>query len=203
MLKVSLNSLLGGTKSFREKYKKAMKLLEKAVNSEEFKQRVLNFNYNDNGVIINNFKGAYHHETGKLMSNQEVYDLIMSGYDIYTKEKDGDIDIESTLYSKRWSSAMGFTYPSTIRTWMNTYIVQEIPTIAGNQGHESLGHNLGFTHSYKWNPTRQFSQPYAIGYIIASIVESYLEPVSYGNGINTYVNRSIWSRLKDWIIFWK
>lgn len=192
MLRISLNSLVGGTAKQKEMYKRALGLLERAVNSQEFKNRVLNYNYVNNGVLINSFKN------NQSKTNQQVYDLIMSGYDKYNKTKDGDIDISVELYFNRWSGVLGYTYPSTIKTWVNTKFWIDESVIAGNCLHEYC-HNVGFDHAFKYNPTRKHSIPYALGFIASDIVKEYLEPVSYGNGINTVIKKSTWSRIVSFI----
>ena len=152
------------------KYRRACEKLIVAINSEEFKQRVLNYQYMVNGEIVNNFKLPEVNE--KYLSKQEVYDLIMSGKDKFNEEADGDIDIKVELYNKRFSSAIGYTYPSTWKTWINYKFFRNFSDadVAGNIVHEYM-HNLGFTHAFNSNATRQHTVPYAIGTIIRDIIE--------------------------------
>lgn len=154
----------------KEKYIRGAKKLMIAINSEEFKQRVLNYSYEDRGQKINNFKSP---ETeGKSMNRREIYEYIMSGRDKFNKEADKDIDIKISLYHKRWSSAIGYTYPNTWKTWINFKFFKNFSDadVAGNIIHEYM-HNLGFDHDFNWNSTRKHTVPYAIGTIIREIAE--------------------------------
>jgi hypothetical protein len=156
-------------------FKVALKELEKAINSEEFKRRVLNFSYiNEYGLKINGFKECHTAQHG-LLSNQQFYDLIMSGYDSFNRRADGDLDIDVSLYLKKYSSTVGYTYPNTFATWINTKFwrgqthAHVIAQMASNPGHEYI-HNMGLGHDHKNNPTREFTGPYGIGNIIYDIV---------------------------------
>jgi len=189
VLVAQIHKLTGGTKRTKRLYELGVQNALAAINSEEFEQAVLNYQWKDEVFTQLNFKSPHieyiDHETGKKvyrteMSNEEIYDLIMSGWDKFHQTYDGDIDIESHLHFKRWSSAIGHTYPSTFKTWLNTKFwtgseKDIIALIAGNIVHEYM-HNLGFGHAYKWNPTRDHSVPYAIGTIIRQIIDGSFIP---------------------------
>lgn len=189
LLAAQLHNLTGGTKRTRELYKKGLDAALKVLNSEEFKQAVLDYSWTDtNGVVRKEFKlDQYSYvdkETRKKVTvdldNQGVYDLIMSGWDKFSQEADKDLDVKATLYYKRWSNAIGYTYPSTFATWLNTkYMVGSetaiVALIAGNIVHEYM-HNLGFDHAFNWNPTREHTVPYAIGYIVNRMVKGTYRP---------------------------
>lgn len=171
MLKIQLHSLTGGTEKQKTEFRAGLAILEKVVNSQEFKDRILNFSYTFNGQIINGFK------LNKGMTNQQIYILFMSGWDKHNKAYDNDIDISTTIYYNRWTSTVGYTYPNTFKTWINTkfwsvFEKERRAGIAGNQGHEYC-HNLDFDHAFKDNPTRKFTVPYAIGSIIYELAMDY------------------------------
>ena len=154
-----------------------------ALNSTEFKSAVINYADADPTNPFKGFKSPVSvytdDETGLVESNYlgnvGIYELIMSGWDKFNQTEDGDVDIESHLHFKRWSSAIGHTYASTFKTWLNTKFwtgseKDIVALIAGNIVHEYM-HNLGFGHAYKWNPSRDHSVPYAIGTIVRQIVD--------------------------------
>jgi hypothetical protein len=169
-LTFEIHEMTGFGEVSKEKYLRALDKLILAINSEEFKQRVINYQYTNNGEVINNFKLP--EVDSKFMTRQEIYDLIMSGKDKFNTEADGDIDIKIELYNKRFSSAVGYTYPNTFKTWVNYKFFSNFSEadVAGNIAHEYM-HNLGFDHAFNSNPTRKYTVPYAIGTIIRDIIE--------------------------------
>lgn len=82
-----------------------------------------------------------------------LYERIMSGGDRYGSE-DCDIDIDITLFNKRWSKVVGYTYPGTMRTWFNRKFWRNDAFVAGNIIHEYC-HNAGFgeTVAYLYGDT--------------------------------------------------
>lgn len=196
-----LKALSGGTKRQQRLYRKALQAAVVAVNSDQFKYSVLDFSYTDsNGLKFDNFKRNHSYPWMQFsqqdetvndnLSNQDIYDVLMSGWDMYSKEKDGDIDVETALYRNRFSSTVGYTYGNTLKTWSNTKFwigdeKQIIAIIAANIIHEYM-HNLGFGHAVKWNTTRDYTVPYAIGNMVYHLImESeifdhvIMEPIEY------------------------
>ena len=178
-----LHALTGGTKKQKRLYKKGLDCAIAVINSPRFLQDIEGFKYRDSNRKKHlNFKRNYStpwmqyvgREERTELSNKDIYSIIMSGWDMYSKEKDGDIDTNAKLYHKRLSSAMGYSYSHSLDTYSNTAkwrgTEREIVAgVAGNIIHEYM-HNLGFGHDYKWNPTREFTVPYAIGYIVRNLV---------------------------------
>lgn len=159
---------------------KVAPLLEKVVNSEEFKEEVLKYTWEQrrrhgpwwrrrySTAIIHQFKKS----NGK--TNFQVYNELMSGADVHNTIADGDIDLYLTLYYSR-KSVIGYTYPSTFKTWVNRKFFNRWLksreghcSIIGNIVHEYM-HNLGYGHSFRWNSTREHTVPYAVGYIARSV----------------------------------
>ncbi len=201
-----VHALTGGTKRTRALYHKGVDAALKALNSPDFKNAVHEYSWVDpkTGHLRMSVKNAEYSYVDKVtrskrdieVTRQELYTLIMSGWDKFDQTKDGDVDLKSHLHYKRWSRAIGHTYPSTFKTWMNTKFwtgseTDIVALIAGNIVHEYM-HNLGFDHAFDWNPTRQFSVPYAIGTIVRQLVDK-----SYVPGPKTFkkVCRRSWKSL--------
>lgn len=189
-LVAQLHNLTGGTKRSKELFRLGMKASVDALNSPQFKEAVHNFKWVDpkTGVTRFEFKNDEYSYVDKVtrdkfskeVSRQELYNLIMSGWDKFDQVTDGDIDIKTDLFYKRWSNAIGYTYPSTFKTWINTKFwtgseKRIVALIAGNIVHEYM-HNMGFDHAFDWNPTREFTVPYAIGRIVNRIVSGDYTP---------------------------
>ena len=185
MILPSLHFLRGGTKRQRRLYGVGLNAALLAINSPQFRYSVLDFSYTDaNGLRFDNFKRSisvpWMEYAGtadmdfKELANNEVYKIIMSGWDAYHQEKDGDIDVEATLYYKRFTSTVGWTTRGSLATHSNTKFWtgterEIIARIAGNIIHEYM-HNLGFGHDRRRNPTRRYTVPYAIGIIVRNLV---------------------------------
>ncbi len=176
-LRVEIHDMEGFNDEQRDNYIMGTKKMIIAMNSDQFKQRVLNYSYIDSSnSVISNFKSPYSGD--KYFTRQEIYDYIMSGADDFDKEKDGDIDLYCGLYYKRWSSAIGYT-DGTRWHYMNTRFFGDLSDhaeVAGNVSHEYM-HKLGFTHAYKYNHTREHTVPYAIGYILSDLINDLDTPV--------------------------
>lgn len=178
-LKIELHKIAGGTKEQRDLYKTAIIRLEEAMNSKEFEDKVKKFKYTKpDGEIVSHFK-----ENG-MLNNEAIYSLIMSGKDKFNRDADYDIDLSVTLYNKRFTSAIGYTYPNTFKTWVNTKFWNKpsfkhvVAGISGNIAHEGM-HNFGFSHAYKNNPTRAFTVPYAVGNIVYDLVLENMKDVKF------------------------
>ena len=167
-LELDIDDMIGFSSYNKKRYIEGAKLVVDVFNSPEFERRIRGFSWQYDGAHHHDFKNPY--VDGSYCSKGDLVELIRSGADQYNPEKDEDIDIRVTYYYKRWSSAIGYTYPTTYATWINgKYFNQFAPSsIAGNIGHEYC-HNLGFSHSFSNNPTRRYTVPYAVGYIVKDI----------------------------------
>ena len=184
LLVAQIHSITGGTESSKSMFKDGVNKAIEIINSQEFKDAVINYSWKDvKGNIHNNFyqnKSTYTElPSGKIieryLSNQEIYDLIMTGWDQFHQTEDGDLDLQATIYYKAWSSAVGYTYPDTFATWINQKFwtgsyENIVAMISGNVTHE-YKHNLGFDHDYDWTIYRDFSVPYAIGTIVHQLAK--------------------------------
>lgn len=181
-LEAEIHNINGGSKRLKYLYEMGVQTAINSLNSPEFEQIVLNFKFKD---PEKGWVGTFHkpvsyytdRDTGKKKAvkydNQGIYDLIMSGWDQFHQDADGDMDVDTTIFFKRWSNAYGYTYPGTHKTWINSKFwvgtdEQIIARIAGNVVHEYM-HNLGFGHDYNWNPIRDFTVPYGVGNIVYNL----------------------------------
>lgn len=130
-------------------FKLAIEIMVNVVNSEEFKDSVLH-----PPRLLEETKG---------MSNEEIYNLFMSGRTELDNKPDKDIDIYINMYYK-WGSTIGYTYPSTLSTWINRRFFWSMGEggIVGNIVHEYL-HKCGFSHASRGYTRREV--PYYYGQV--------------------------------------
>lgn len=143
---------------------KAKEILEVIMNSEEFKNRVLNFTYNG--------KKEFHQNNG--LTNEEIYNHLMTGEELLMPNSTGVMNFDLTLYTSKnpWSKVKGYTNPDSMRIYINRKFFKlsswtPVDT-AGNMAHEWV-HKMGFGHDYRDNNDRPYSVPYAIGYIVGEM----------------------------------
>lgn len=143
-----------------EKVRKAVEIIKKVISMKEFRDRVLNYSY----------KGADQFFENQGMTNAEVYQKLLDGAErIGNTTKNNTLDVELELYYQS-TNTIGYTYPNTVRIWMNTkYFNKYTPIkVADNLMHEWM-HKLGFTHAVTWSKDRDHTVPYAIGYLIEEL----------------------------------
>ena len=149
-LRVKVHKMVDATAQERIKFKKAMALFEECANSEEFKEAVLD---------------AYMEEKDGY-SNEQIYQMLMSGVDDFDEMEDGEVDVFISFYYED-SGTLGYTYPNTFKTWVNRKFFRHftLGDMAGNVLHEAM-HNLGLDHTDA-NPD---SVPYVYGDIMTRLV---------------------------------
>jgi hypothetical protein len=148
-----------------KKIYQAITLIKKVILSEDFKQRVISHSVNGKNTFIDN----------KGLSNEEIYQLILDGSELIIPEKNRQMDIELELYEQD-NGTIGYTYPDTKRIWINLKYFQHYTPVqvADNLFHEWL-HKLGFDHSVKYTPKRNYSVPYALGYLMEELAAKHYE----------------------------
>jgi hypothetical protein len=139
-------------------------LLNKMFAGQRFKYEVLNHRY----------EGQKSYAQNGGLSNQQIYDVIMSGKETIGGVPDGRMDLHLESYYED-SITIGYTYPWTNKIYVNRkfYDHYSPEDIAGNLMHEWL-HKLGFQHDSKRTERRPFTVPYAIGNLTEKIVRSPL-----------------------------
>lgn len=147
-----------------QKMDEAIDKLVEIVNSETFKQRVLNHTYNGVLSFVDN----------KGLTNLQVYQKLMQGSETLNPAIDSEMDIDITLYYSN-NSTVGYTYPNSERIWVNDKFFRSnsLGRVAANIIHEWT-HKLGFDHDYNRTTRRNYSVPYGIGTIVQQLIDEQI-----------------------------
>ena len=145
------------------KVEAAFAVLEKVVNSEEFKERVINFK---------NDKGERAFASNNGLTNEEIYEKFMEGRETLQPNTPGEMNFYLRLYNKSWSRVIGYTNATTNVINVNWKFFKNFTPdqVASNLAHEWT-HKIGFDHR---SAAERDSAPYAIGYIVGDIAAKYL-----------------------------
>lgn len=146
-----------------KKVETAIDIIKKVIASAEFRTHVLNFTYNGKRTFVDN---------GGL-TNEQIYLKLLKGAEKLLPEENYEMDLELELYYSS-KSTVGYTYPNTVRIWMNTkfFNVFTPAQVAGNVFHEWT-HKLGFDHASSYSVSRDSSVPYALGYLMRDLGKKY------------------------------
>lgn len=158
---LEINAYLRDFSSTQEdKMESALEKLNIVLNSEEFRIKVLNHQYNGINTFVDN----------NGQSNLEVYYTILKGAEVLNGIIDQEVDIDITLYYSN-NSTVGYTYPNVDRIWVNDkfFATYNHGSVAANVVHEWL-HKLGYGHDFDRTIRRNYSVPYAIGSIVRELV---------------------------------
>jgi hypothetical protein len=149
--------------SDEDKVNSALAMIKKVVLSPEFKARVLNFAYNGKKEFVDN--GGH--------TNEQIYQKLLDGNEDLKPDIDHTMDLELEIYYSR-SKTVGYTYPDGLRIWMNRKYFDKFTTVevAGNIFHEWT-HKLGFDHAFRYSPSRDYSVPYGLGYLMEELGKQY------------------------------
>lgn len=172
---LALTVQLDGVRYFNQtqadKLNAAKKVVELVINSAEFKERVLKFSYQGKPGFVQN---------GGL-TNEQVYDLLMTGAEKYPRvtPADGAMNFDLELYTPAWyqsNNVLGYTNQGTKTIFINRnfYNRAEIFEIAMNLTHEWC-HKMGFDHDSKSTARRPYSVPYGVGYLIRDLGQKFLK----------------------------
>lgn len=163
-LSVKPEQVTGFSGEALDRVNKAFELLEAVVNSQEFKDRVLNFNNR-------NCERAF--ASNKGLTNEEIYGIFMEGREVLQPNTAGEMNFFIEKYYARWSRVIGYTNPSTNLIKVNWKYYQnfEPHQIASNLAHEWV-HKIGFGHK---SAKESDSAPYAIGGIVYELGQKYLK----------------------------
>lgn len=147
----------------RTKLDLAFKALENVVNSEEFKNRVINFK---------NTKGQRSFASNNGQTNEEIYAAFMEGNETLQPNTPNEMNFFLSLYFKRFSRVIGYTTPYTNQININWKFFRNYAPadVAGNLAHEWI-HKIGYDHT---SAAEHDSVPYAIGYIVEEMAGRYL-----------------------------
>ena len=166
-LKVVGGTLSGFPKDSKEKVKvlDSYSIIEAVMNSNEFKERVINFKSSI---------GTRSYSSNRGMSNEQVYEFLMQGKELVGGENTlGEMNFDVNRYYRGWSKVIGYTTPgksNTISVNGRFYSRYSLTQITSNLVHEWI-HLNGFLHD---SAKDHDSVPYAIGYIAEELAEKYL-----------------------------
>lgn len=162
--KTNVSYLSGFTTSDEEKYNEAVAIVKKVVATEAFRTQVLNHTYG----------GAKTYVQNNGLSNEEIYQDILTAAETLTPTKNNTLDVGVKLYYEN-SSVVGYTSGSISYINVNTKFFDSYDAneVAGNLFHEWL-HKLGYGHDSAATARRPYSVPYAIGYMIRNLGKNFL-----------------------------
>lgn len=151
------------TATQEDKIQAASDLIKKVIGSEEFKNRILNHKFGG--------KKAFNDNAG--LSNAQIYKKIIEGSEMLTPGVDNQMDLSLEVY-RAANNTVGYTYPSELRVWMNEKFLNANKPykVTTNMVHEWL-HKLGFKHAAASTPTRKYSVPYAVGYLVRNLAQKF------------------------------
>jgi hypothetical protein len=151
------------TRTQENKVLDAADLVKQVIASSAFKSRIINHTYNGKKTFVDNLG----------LTNAQIYKKILESSEKLNPGKNYTMDITLVTYQTD-ANVIGYTLPNVNKVWMNTrYLNQFTPVqVSSNLVHEWL-HKLGFGHDYESTPSRPYSVPYAVGYIIRTLAAKY------------------------------
>jgi len=152
-----------------QKMDKALELLTIVINSDAFRRSILNFEYDNKKQFSRNYV-----DLSTPLSNQEVYELFMSGKESTNGVANNVLDLRWKISAKCPDSAIGTTF-NRQRTETYRCKLEEMSaeSFAGHIAHEYC-HYLGFTHTKKYIVSRPYTVPYGIGKIVRDLCGAYV-----------------------------
>lgn len=163
----------------KEKFELALSLIEDVMNSPEFKKRVIGFERNGERSYRKNYLWQ---DSDKLLTNEEIYQVIMNGNEKMRADTPGEMNFNSWVKACKsyemigvWCrKVIGSTSPSNskwIRLNWTFYKKLETHEMVSNMVHEWL-HLLGFLHGK--NDIHE-EVPYVVGYIAGEVAREMIE----------------------------
>lgn len=148
-----------------KKLNTAFTLIEKVVNSLEFKDRVINFK---------NRSGLREFASNKGLTNEEIYQIFMEGREALQPNTPGEMNYYLKLYYNPFSKVIGYTSGDTNLIHINWRFFKnyQASDVAANLAHEWV-HKIGFDHV---SAKEHDSVPYAIGYIVGDMAKRIFKP---------------------------
>lgn len=162
MIRVSIVTRNLDTETRREKALKAGKILEEIANHPRFKELIL--------AMPDKWRRG---ETSffKNLSNEQIYNYIMSGKEEWNGEEDRELDLEVHDYRSSWvnRNVIGYMNPGKKPIWVNTrhFDTASIKRVTSNFFHE-YGHTLGMRHS---GPNFRLSIPYYLNDVVEELYQ--------------------------------
>jgi hypothetical protein len=175
---VKIDKSVGFSPKQKAKLDEAVVLWTAVWNSEKFRIAVHSFSYEKTYRVRKGLFWRKYTAYGKNfleskgLGNMALYEKLLAGSERLSPGDDGIATISVTLDKSAAKGVIGYTYPSTRTQWIYSSFFERAtpPVIAGNLAHEYC-HKLGFSHSAKFTPTREFTVPYACGYITRDLAK--------------------------------
>jgi hypothetical protein len=156
------------TSSQINKTKMVVSYLNQVLNTPQFREAVINHQYNGQPAFADN----------DGLSNEQIYEKIMAGAEQFPSSTapNNQADVKLTIYSPplwgAFSQAVAFTSPSDpylhfYKRYFKKSSVQDL----GNTLIHEWTHKLGFGHDYNATAKRPYSVPYAIGDIVWDLLD--------------------------------
>lgn len=153
--------MTGFTRNQEDKIHEAMDMIKRVIGTDQFKKRVLGYLFNGRRQFNNN----------NGQTNAQIYKTMLLGSEKLTPGSNNAMDIQIRPYFEN-STVIGYTMPNTGAIYLNTKFLDMTSftpnQVAMNLTHEWL-HKLGYGHDFNNTPTRPYSVPYAIGYIMRDL----------------------------------
>jgi hypothetical protein len=156
------------------KVDQAKSYIEERINSEEFKNYILNYSFHYQkceGRLW--WKNCYMIKQEGFwrtsLSREKIYEKIMSGEETLGGEgSDNEMDVFLQIDRRNRRGVIGYTNESTQWQWIYNWFFKSssIEEIASNIVHEYC-HKLGFDHDFRATLNREHSVPYAVGNFFA------------------------------------
>jgi len=83
------------------------------------------------------------------LTQAQIWDLWVRGDQLAEEDALGVTDIQVVMYHNRFSRVVGYTYLESLFVWINRRFFSSDVGRASNLGHETLGHQYGFTHTVR------------------------------------------------------
>ena len=146
--------------SQKEKLLHSFELIEKVINSEEFKLKVIGYVARD---------GKKRFTSNQNLTNEQVYLKLMQGSEVLLPETVNEMNFNLTKYFRRFSKVIGYTKigkSQTIKVNWRFYRSFDVHQMAANITYEWI-HLMGFYHD---SASDSDSVPYAVGDIMEELV---------------------------------
>ena len=115
-------------------------------------------------TCVNNFKKP----NGR--TRKQIYSHLMNGAETLSPTPNRQADITLRVDRRNKKNVLGYTYANSPKQWVYSWLLKtDYKRVAGNLAHEWV-HKMGYGHAYRWNNTRQYTVPYAVGDYVAGIM---------------------------------
>lgn len=155
--------------------------VEEIVNSEVFKQKVLEKKF-----------------TSTQKTSAEVLETIYSASETLLPGSNGIWEWELGFYYKKNSKVIGYTTAKILTVWVNTakFDFMDDYSVMANITHEYM-HKIGFDHA---SASDHKSVPYAVGYLVEEIARNKANTQDVNSTQPIKSSRSsLWDRLRSWM----